>query len=63
MAPKNSDRELLERMGPVRLFVVSRGHRVDHYEVVCGSQQWSFSLLWSALSKFDRVRRSKSTQP
>jgi hypothetical protein len=60
MTPKattlNSERQLLEKSQRARLWAKSVGRRTV-YEVQAGENTWEFSLLWSALSKFDRLSR------
>jgi hypothetical protein len=54
----SSNRQLLERAGNVRLWALTEGRRT-HYEVEAGESRWEFNLLWSAISKFDRIVRRK----
>jgi hypothetical protein len=60
----NSDRwhELMERQGEVFLFRFPNG-RASSFEVVFGNQRWSFTLEYSARSKFDRLIRSQGGRP
>ncbi len=60
MAPKNSDRQLLERSGKVRLWAVSEGRRT-RYEIESELGKWSFGTLFMAIGKFDRLARERRT--
>jgi hypothetical protein len=60
-ASPNQERSLLEadRSG-AKLWAVQIGRRT-HYEIEQGNHRWTYSLLWSALGKFDRLAREKRT--
>jgi hypothetical protein len=56
MSP-DQDRKLLERSRQGRLLVVPEGRHRVRYEVESDSGKWSFSTLFMALGKFDRISR------
>jgi hypothetical protein len=56
------NRQLLERAGKVRLWALTEGRRT-RYEVEAGEAGWSFNLLFSAISKFDRLARKGAAKP
>jgi hypothetical protein len=59
----NQDRSLLEHdTHGAKLWAIQSGRRV-RYLVEQGARSWEFSLLWSALSKFDRLSRKGAAQP
>jgi hypothetical protein len=66
MSPKispNQDRSLLEHNpNGAKLWVIQSGRRT-HYLVEQGTRSWEFSLLWSAISKFDRIARKGVAKP
>jgi hypothetical protein len=56
-ATSSGDRSLLEHNpNGAKLWAIQSGRRV-RYLVEQGTLSWEFSLLWSALSKFDRLSR------
>lgn len=61
-ATKSIDRSLMEHNGNgAKLWAIQSGRRV-RYLVEANGSSWEFNLLWSAVSKFDRVCRSKGAQ-
>jgi hypothetical protein len=53
----HSERSLLEHNHTgAKLWAIQSGRRV-RYLVEHGTRSWEFSLLWSAVSKFDRLSR------
>lgn len=53
-----SERSLLEHNSDgAKLWAIQSGRRV-RYLVEAGESSWEFSLLWSAVSKFDRLCRN-----
>jgi hypothetical protein len=48
-------RILIKSVGGFTLYEVKERRRRVHYEIVGASKCWSFPLLWSALSKLDRL--------
>ena len=57
----NDNRELLDRLGRVSLFKISRG-RFTRYEVEHGASRWSFNLLFSAQGKFERLASARKKE-
>jgi hypothetical protein len=57
------DRSLLEHnhASRTKLWAEQIGRRT-RYLVEQGERTWTFSLLWSALSKFDRLSRQRGQQ-
>jgi hypothetical protein len=53
----SADRQLLERSGRCRIWVVPEGRYRIRYEVESPSGKWTFGTLFMALGKFDRVSR------
>jgi hypothetical protein len=55
----SEDRSLLEHNpNGAKLWAIQAGRRT-RYLVEQGNRAWTFSLLWSAVSKFDRLAREK----
>jgi len=53
------DRSLLEHnSNGAKLWAIQSGRRVRYLVEAIGSS-WEFGLLWSAISKYDRISRSK----
>jgi hypothetical protein len=56
-AAPTTERSLLEHdRNGTKLWAVQIGRRT-RYLVEQGTQSWEFNLLWSAVSKFDRICR------
>jgi hypothetical protein len=56
-ATSSSDRSLLEHdPNGAKLWAIQSGRRT-RYLVEQGTCSWEFSLLWSAISKYDRCAR------
>jgi hypothetical protein len=55
---KSPSRQILEKVGDARLWAESQGRRTV-YLVQSPEGSWTYNLLWSALSKFDRIVRSQ----
>jgi hypothetical protein len=65
MTPKTTtsiDRSLLEHdSNGAKLWAIQSGRRT-RYLVEQGNRTWTYSLLWSALAKFDRLSRNGGAQ-
>jgi hypothetical protein len=60
--PSTSDRSLLEHDSyGTKLWAIQSGRRT-HYQIEQGNRSWTYSLLWSALAKFDRLSRKGAAQ-
>jgi hypothetical protein len=56
--PSTTERSLMEcGRNREKLWAVHSAHRIDHYLVEQDDRTWKYNLLWSALSKFDRICR------
>jgi hypothetical protein len=54
-----ADRSLLEHgRNGTKLWAVQIGRRT-HYEIEHGNRKWTYSLLWSAIAKLDRLSRER----